>query len=72
MVESDEREIKPSYETTKLINLRFDDELKEVKISAKLVRKERERLVALLKEFIDVFVWSYINIIAYKLPLKEG
>lgn len=79
MVESHEREIWPSHEESELVNLRVDDELKGVKISAKLIKEERERLLALLKVFVDVFVWSYqdkfgldTNIVTHKLPQWKG
>lgn len=43
----------------KLVNMENYDEVKKVKINVKLAYKEKERLVFLLREFMDVFTWSY-------------
>ena len=48
-----------------------------VKISKALSVEQRERYIKLLKEYVDIFVWSYedlktydISIIQHKAPLK--
>lgn len=73
------KEIKLNQKETKVINLATEQDAKEVKISAKLTKEERERLVSFLKEFIDIFALSYqhmprldTDIVTYKFPLKEG
>lgn len=61
-----------------VINLGTDEEVKEVKIGVALEDSVKERLVRMLKEFSDVFAWSYrdmpgldTEIVMHKLPLKE-
>jgi hypothetical protein len=45
-------------ETTK-INLGTLESPKEVKIGSTLSSQEQEELIKLLKEFLEVFAWSY-------------
>jgi hypothetical protein len=45
-------------ETTK-INLGTLENPKEVKIGSTLSSQEQEELIKLLKEFLEVFAWSY-------------
>lgn len=45
----------PAMEETKVVNLGGEGETKEVRIGSTLDESEKE----LLKEFIDVFAWSY-------------
>ena len=42
-----------------LINSRTPDEPREFKIRKSLTLEEQEKFIALLKEFMDVFAWSY-------------
>jgi hypothetical protein len=44
-----------------------------------ITSKEREKLIALLRDYVDVFAWSYenmsgleTNIIVHRVPLVEG
>lgn len=60
-----------------VINLGSEEDRKEVKIGALLVPTVKERMIELLKEYVDVFSWSYqdmpwldIDIIEHCLPLK--
>jgi len=60
-----------------VLNLGDVGEIKEVKIGTSVKKEIREQLCALLKEFRDVFAWSYndmpgldTNIVQHKLPLK--
>ncbi|EOY10242.1 Uncharacterized protein TCM_025612 [Theobroma cacao] len=53
------------------------DNKKEVKIGTTLVPIEKEKLIKLLHEYVNVFAWSYqdmprlnTDIVAHKLPLK--
>jgi len=59
LVEQDEKEIKPHREDVETINLGEEDEEKEVKIGTNMTKETREKLRTLLKEFKDVFAWSY-------------
>jgi len=54
-----------------------EDEEKEVKIGTNMIEQTREKLRTLLKEFKDVFAWSYqdmpgldSDIVQHRLPLK--
>jgi len=77
LVEQEEKEIKPHREDVETINLGEEDEEKEVKIGTNMTEETREKLRTLLKEFKDVFAWSYqdmpgldSNIVQHRLPLK--
>jgi len=77
LVEQESKEIKPHQEDVETLNLREEDEKKEVKIDTSMKREVKQELCALLKEFRDVFAWSYndmpgldTDIVQYKLPLK--
>jgi hypothetical protein len=59
-------------------NLGTEKDPKYVKLSRNLSREERVEYVKLLKEFADLFTWTYkdiqnydTNIIENKIPLKE-
>jgi ribonuclease HI len=59
-------------------NLGIEKDPKYVKLSSNLSREQREEYTELLKEFSDVFYWTYedlgtydTNIIEHKIPLKE-
>lgn len=43
------------------MNLGTDEDRKEVKMGAKLSSIESKELHELLKEYVDVFVWSYVD-----------
>jgi len=77
LVEQEERQIVPHKETTELINLGTEEDRREVKIGTTLSETERQQLVDLLKEYSDVFAWSYQDmpgldpeIVVHKLPIK--
>ena len=46
-------------EEIQLVNLGSDDEPKAVQIGNTLTSKEKDELISLLKEFLEVFAWSY-------------
>jgi ribonuclease HI len=59
-------------------NLGMEEDPKWVKLSSSLSKEQRVEYVRLLKEFTDVFSWTYedlrtydTNIIEHKIPLKE-
>jgi len=77
LVEQETREIKPHEEILERVNLGEDGEEKHVKIGTSLTKEMQERLYSLLREFKDVFAWSYQDmpgldpdIVQHKLPLK--
>lgn len=59
------------------MNLGSDEEVKEIRVGALLDDKIKPRLIELLKEYVDVFAWSYqdmpsldTDIVEHRLPLK--
>ena len=59
LVAQDEGQILPHQEVTEAINLVTEDERIEVKIETMLSPATRKELISLLREYSDVFVWSY-------------
>jgi hypothetical protein len=60
-----------------VINLGSDKDVKEVKIGALLHPEVKIRLTKMLKEYVDIFAWSYqdmsglnTDIVEHHLPLK--
>ena len=60
-----------------MINLGDDENKKEVKVGTSLPLNEKLRLEELLREYVDVFAWSYqdmpgldTSIVEHRLPLK--
>ena len=61
-----------------IINLGTEEDKKEVKIGANLEEGIKSRLVQILHDYIEVFVWSYedipgldTDIMVHCLPAKE-
>ncbi|XP_050899046.1 uncharacterized protein LOC127105874 [Lathyrus oleraceus] len=61
----------------KLINLDTEEDKKEVRLGALLDSDVKRKLTALLREYVDVFAWSYqdmiglkTDIVEHKLPLR--
>ena len=78
LVEAEERQILPHQETTENVNLGTEELKKEVKIGTSLSESIRKELIDLLKEYVDVFAWSYqdipgldTDIVVHRLPLRE-
>jgi len=60
-----------------VINLDTEEDKKEIKIGASLEASVKKRVIELVKEYVDVFVWSYRDmsgldtaIVVHRLPLK--
>src|SRR3954452_19184426 len=77
LLQQKEEAIQPYNEPLEIINLGSDGNRKEVKIGASLSSEIRESLIQLLKEFSDIFAWSYqdmpgldTSIVEHHLPLK--
>jgi hypothetical protein len=77
LLEQEEKTIRPHQEPIEVINLGTEVDKKEVKVGASLKENVKGRLVELLREYADVFAWSYqdmpgldTNIVVHKLPLK--
>ena len=59
-------------------NIGTPEEPKFVKMSRDLTREQRDEYTELLREFVDVFAWTYEDlktydtpVIEHKIPLKE-
>ncbi len=69
---------KPNIEELEIINLAEEgEEPKEVKIGTRFTVEQKEALIALLREFHEIFAWSYqdmpgldTDIVVHKIPLK--
>ena len=77
MLEREKNSIHPYKEPLETINLGLEEEPTEVKIGALLRPDVKRRLIELLKEYVDIFSWSYqdmsgldTDIGEHHLPLK--
>uniref|UniRef100_A0A2N9H3P4 Reverse transcriptase domain-containing protein n=1 Tax=Fagus sylvatica TaxID=28930 RepID=A0A2N9H3P4_FAGSY len=70
--------VSSSNESWKLVNLANEgEEPREVKIGTRCAAEQKEALIALLREFHEIFAWSYqdmpgldTDIVVHKIPLK--
>jgi len=76
-VEQETREIKPHEEKLETVNLGEEGEEKHVKIGVSMTKEMQEQLYLLLREFKDVYAWSYQDmpgldpdVVQHRLPLK--
>ena len=51
----EDKQILPHQKVTKLVNLRTNNEKKEVKIGSSLDSSTKKEIVDLLKEYVDIF-----------------
>ncbi|KAI5389066.1 hypothetical protein KIW84_074644 [Lathyrus oleraceus] len=77
LLKQEEKVIQPHEEQIEVVNLGTDEVKKEVKIGVALEESVKSRMVALLKEYVDIFAWSYqdmpgldTDIVVHKLPLR--
>ena len=70
-------EVKPQQEETKIVNLGAGEERKKVKASMGMSTHIQDEKVALLREYQDIFAWSYQDmpdlspdIMQHRLPLN--
>ena len=77
LLQHEESTIQPYKEPLETINLGTKEDPKEVKIGALLHSDVKSRLIELLKEYVDIFVWYYqdmsgldTDIVEHHLPLK--
>ena len=59
MVEQEDMEVKPHQEEMEVVNLGDGEERKEVKVGTGMSTSIRDELVALLRDYQDIFAWSY-------------
>jgi hypothetical protein len=79
LVENSEKAWEPASEKLEVINVGDEQDNKELKIGTLVTTEERNRLVSLLHEYVDVFAWTYADmpgldtdIVVHKIPLIEG
>src|ERR1044072_1884910 len=77
LLKHEERIIQPHKEPLEAINLGSEKDKKEVNIRASLNSSVKSKLINLLKEYVDVFAWSYqdmpgldTRIVEHHLPLR--
>ena len=63
--------VEPIKEETKSVNLGTNDKPKMVKIGNTLTSSEKDALVTLLKEFKEVFAWSYEDILGINIDIVQ-
>uniref|UniRef100_A0A2N9J6F4 Reverse transcriptase domain-containing protein n=1 Tax=Fagus sylvatica TaxID=28930 RepID=A0A2N9J6F4_FAGSY len=69
---------KPNIEELEIVNLANEgEEPREVKIGTRCAAEQKEALIALLREFHEIFAWSYqdmpgldTDIVVHKIPLE--
>ena len=73
----EDKQILPHQEVIELVNLGMDNEKKEVKIGSSLDPSAKKEIVDLLKEYVDIFAWSYqdmlglgTEIVEHQLPMR--
>jgi len=79
MLEQERMVIQPHQEEIEIINLGTEEYKKEIKIGALLDVTVKERVIALLKEYADIFAWTYKDmpdldpeVVEHRLPLKPA
>jgi len=77
IIAQEDREMRPHQEETELIDLGTSSGKKEVKIGTGMTAPVREELMALIKNYQDIFAWSYqdmpdlsSDIVQHRLPLN--
>ena len=59
LLEQEEKTIQPHQEEIELINLGTEDKKREIKVGAALEEGVKKRIFQLLREYPDIFTWSY-------------
>ncbi|XP_039688680.1 uncharacterized protein [Medicago truncatula] len=77
MLEQERKAIQPHKEEIESINLGTEEDKKEIKIGTSLEASVKNRIIELLREYDDIFAWSYKdmpgldpNVVEHRLPLK--
>ena len=73
----EDKQTLPHQEVTELVNLGTDNEKKEVKIGSSLDSLTKKEIMDLLKDYADIFAWSYqdmpglsTEIVEHQLPIR--
>src|ERR1043165_4625875 len=76
LLRQEDKSIQPHEETLEVVNLGTEEVKREVKIGAVLEESVKQRLIEMLREYADVFAWSYedmpgldTDIVMHELPL---
>ncbi|XP_033515445.1 uncharacterized protein [Nicotiana tomentosiformis] len=74
-IEQIECQKNPNLKETEVVNLGNEEDVKETRISIHQEAEQKEKLVELLRQYIDVFAWSYddmsrlgTDIVSHRLP----
>ncbi|XP_039685658.1 uncharacterized protein [Medicago truncatula] len=77
LLEQERKTIQPYGDELEVINLGTKEDKKEIKVGASLETSVKKQVIELLKEYVDVFAWSYqdmpgldTDIVVHHLPLK--
>lgn len=63
--------VSPSDAEVEECNIGTKQEPKIIKISKSLTKKNKERYIKIMKEFYDVFAWSYDDLKVYDLDVIQ-
>jgi len=76
LLKQERKNIQPYGEAQEVINLGTEEDKKEIKIEASLDPIVKKQVIELLKEYVDIFAWSYRDMsgldtdsIVHRLPL---
>jgi hypothetical protein len=76
MLERERKAIQPHQEEIEIVNLGTEEDKKEIKIGALLDTTVKGRIIELLREYADIFAWSYkdmpgldAEVVEHRLPL---
>ena len=79
LIKQSEHAWEPAREELELINVSTEHDKKELKIGMLITTNIRSELIALLREYVDIFSWSYADmpgldtkIVVHRLPLIKG
>ena len=77
IIVQEDREMRPHQEETELVDLGTGSGKKEVKVGTGMTAPVRKELMALLKDYQDIFAWLYqdmlglsSDIVQHRLPLN--
>ena len=75
-IEQLESQKKPNLDETEVVNLGDEETVKETRVSIHLEAERKQELIKLLKQYVDVFAWSYedmpglsTDIVSHRLPI---
>lgn len=78
LLQQEEKAIQPHEEPIEVVNLGTEENRKEVKIGAELEDGVKSRLIQMLRDYVEIFAWSYedmpgldTDIVVHHLPVKE-